>query len=378
MARERIEWPPKHRYEGFTVHRDGWAKTYKGRTIVISGKKRSERDVRARFAAKCRQIDGDAVVIPTGDMTTLLELVSAYFDSLDYRVSKGKLSERTRENIVWQCRRFTRFVGSDRLVQSIGANDFSRYHKKYADGKSPYTAGSLVAAITTMFHFAKRNGIIDKIIFGDRWVAPSRTERMDRRLRLSKTFLPDELHRLWRCADPMWRAWIALGLVCAFIPADLTNITRDVINGNTIDYRRRKTGKMRRIIPLPDEVADLIRAYKRPAPLLPEFSELVFLNKKGRQFGLYPRRNEISNEFKLLQIEAGVYRVGRNFTGLRTTAFNAMLDASAMARGLIMGRRPPDISATDWESYLEHPDLKSIRALTHSQWSHFKVQLLRG
>lgn len=159
-------------------------------------------------------------------------------------------------------------------------------------------------------------------------------------------------------------------------PTDLSHLPIEVIHKGVIDFRRRKTGKMRRIIPLPPEVAAMLSAYKRPRPLDAAFDGFVFLNRKGRPFGMPPRRNEISYDFRLLQEEAGVYRLGRNFTGLRTTSFNAMLKASTMDRALIMGRRPPDMSAIDWENYLEHPSLDSVRVLTRSMWRSFKSQLM--
>jgi len=378
MNRPTIPWPPpRHLWpRGFSVHRDGWARSYRGRTIVISGKRRTAKDVQQRFEAKCKTVDvGTATMIPSGTMVTLREMTSAFFAAMDRRIKRDTFRERSLVNLQQETNRFGKFIGGHRLLSTIGPDDFARYYAKYLDGRSPNTIGSAVARISTMFRWGVKNGLVDRVIFGDDWRKPQRRQLMARRVRTEKRFTPDEIAAMWKIATPMWRCWIALGVIACFTNADLANLPRDIVSGNVIDYRRRKTGETRRVIVLPDEVVAVLDTYRRPTAADPRYEGHFFLNHLGIPFDTAPHTSQSCEEFRALQEAAGIYRKGRSVTGLRTTGFNLMLNAPPLTRGLIMGRKPENMSAVDWENYCEHVDHAPIAELTRATWSHFKTPL---
>lgn len=375
MSRQRIEFPPKDKRkwpEGFSVHRDGWARSYRGRTIVISGKTLDKHAVAERFAIKRREIDiGLPGFIPTGKAVTLREALSAYFTHLDRRVIAGKITARQRENLVYEANRFCRFVDGGKLARTIGPQHFSHYYAEHLRGKSPHTVNATVSRVSQFFAWMERNEVIDRIRFGDDWARSKTDEVRDRRLSHSKMFSVDEIGALWKVSPPMWRVWIAFGVVCAFTNSDLAHLTHDIMDRDVIDYRRRKVGKELRLIVLPPAMRELLATYRRPAPADDRHRDFVFLMDTGTPYDQPPRRQASCNEFRELMEAAGVYRKGRNFTGLRTTYFNSTLDAPTTARNLIMGRKPETVSRIDWLHYTEHVDTAPIGELTQKLWDRY-------
>jgi hypothetical protein len=378
MARPQLPWPPpKEKWPaGFSLHRDGWARSYKGRTVVISGKTRTPRDVAERFAAKCLLIDrGRPMYVPQGNNVTLRDLANAYYAAEDRRVARGKIAERSAANVQGECNRFGEHVGGHRQLSTIGPNDFAGFYEKYLDGKSPETINTTIGRVTKMFRWAVSNGLVERVIYGDDWARPRKTERRAHRVRTDKAFKWAEVAKLWQHASPMWRCWIALAAVAGFTNSDCAHLTRDVLAGGVIDYRRRKTGQTRRVIVLPQEVRDVFATYRRPEPADDRYADFVFLTEAGTPYDVAPDRSRSCREFRELQEAAGVYKKNRSFTALRTACFNNMLDAPALASGIIMGRKPKAMSETDWDSYLEHVDTKPIAAITAGNWARVKTEL---
>lgn len=377
MSKPAIQWPPpRHLWpEGFSVHRDGWAKSYRGKTVVVSGKRLSPAEVARRFQERCELIDrGKPPVMPRGPSVTLRQLAGAFFADLERRARIQDISARHAENVISECRRFGRFIGGDKPIRNIGPAEFAAYHQRFISAKSsPYTAENIVRRIGQMFKWAVANDMLERVTFGTIWRPPPAKKRMAHRLRKEKTFAPEVIGQIYRVAPPMFRRWIELAICGGFTNSDLAGMTWSLFDGDVIDYRRRKSGEVRRVIPIPGEVLQRLKAFRNEAePASADYADHVFLDHTGKPFDTVGRRSQSATEFARVMKAAGCHVKGRAFTGLRTTCFNELLYAPAIVRGLIIGRVPEGMSPLDWESYVERVDVEPVRAAVDAIWQKFR------
>lgn len=374
MSREKIDWPPPRDTwpKGFSASKRGWVIWYKGAKRQVAGRRAKLSDIATLWAAKRKTIDLGGVHVPTGDAVTVRQLASAYIQFCDREVEAENMSPRHRLNLVNAANRFGRFVGGDTPLATLGAAHFAAYRLSLGK-QSPMSMASIIARVTSMFRWGSANGVLERpIVFGSDWRRPNKRSMRDQRMSASKSFSADEVRALWREADTLWRCWIALGVCAGFLASDLVAMPRDVIDGDVIDYRRKKSGKMRRIVPL-GPIAEVLGKYRRPAPADDRYDELVFLREDGQPFNRAGYQSETTGLFRELQERAGVYRKGRSFSGLRTTCFNALVtDQSDIVRGVIFGRKPTSMAAVDWENYLEAGiDMHSVALAVHGLFDRF-------
>jgi integrase len=75
------------------------------------------------------------------------------------------------------------------------------------------------------------------------------------------------------------------------------------------DYRRRKRGRIRRVIPLVDEAVRLMAAHQRPEPVDEKAGELFFLSPGGRPLVWMTesgQQNTVTRKFTKLMVKAGL------------------------------------------------------------------------
>jgi integrase len=86
-------------------------------------------------------------------------------------------------------------------------------------------------------------------------------------------------------ADTQELAWMGLALSGAMDNADIAHLTFDVFSadGMLLDYRRRKSGRVPRLIPLHPMAREWLDDYMaiRPKPADPTYENLVFLTPTG-------------------------------------------------------------------------------------------------
>jgi integrase len=379
MARPKIEWPPPASKwpKGFSLHRDGCARSYRGITVVISGKTRKPAEVEQMFQDRCRIIDGGKpTLMPSGAGVTVKELAAAFFSDLEKRAERKDISERHVENLMTEARRFGKFLGGHRLAASVGPRDYAAYYNHVVKATtSPYTIENLVSRAPMMFKWAAKNGIIPPIVFGSSWRALPSKKRKAHRIRKEKTFSTERIAAIYRHCPPMWKRWMELGICGGFNNSDLANMTWEVFDGNIVDYRRRKDGEVRRVIWIPDEVMDRLKAYRRPKPASARYNDHVFLDDLGKPYDGVGQRSQSSNEFRQIAEEAGAYIKGRGFSGIRTTCYNELLYAPAIVRGLIIGHIPDGMSGIDWENYCERVDIEPVKTEVEKIWAKFRSLL---
>lgn len=295
MPRQKIPWPPvipvrlANVLAPFTPYEGGWCRWHNGRSIHVCGRGAPLDEIEGRWQEKCRQLDRKAAgAIETeksGDITVRLA-AAAFYEWLDRRVKTRKpapLTERTGADYKREVNAFGRFVGPDRPLKEITQPDFTGYALTFGEN-APSTFHRVVAYLQAFFTFCADEGLIDSAPqYGRSFVKPPRQEHRDKRMAETKSYTVDELRQLWHHARGEERLWLALGLNGAMDNSDLAHLTVDVIDriAGLFDYRRRKRGKVRRVIPIRPEVLFLLDQYVRRAPAGDEHADRLLLTPTG-------------------------------------------------------------------------------------------------
>lgn len=325
-----------------TKTKKGWYKKYRGGSRYIAPpntpieqvndlwpgvKKRWDAILDAQAAGEAAAADPRAM--------SFRDVLSDFLAAMERRVQTGKpkpLAPRTFHNYEVDLNDFGSVVGGGTPFADVGPPHFARYAAHIADG-APATYDSKVARVATLFNWAVENEYIDRVRFGSEFSRPGKRRIRDRRIERAKSFTPAEVAKLYLAAGPTLRVMILLGVVAALNNSEVANLGRECVDPETgtLDFRRRKTGRLRRVIPLPEPVAEELRAYDRPEPAERAHAELFFLTEDGNPYvRMLPggQANTITVLFRRAAEAAGVKTLengkadGRGFAGLRTTFSN--------------------------------------------------------
>lgn len=376
----------------FSIHRDGYVKWYRGAPRQVTGKRTPPDAVEAAWDAKRKLIDAaiDNVPaqVPAGVLTYRVAL-SEFLAGKEARVGavKKRLAERTYHNYVDALNAFGNFTVDHRKIADtplaeIGPRHFTAYAATFHGWKAS-GFDSVVTRVAALFRWAVDMEYIDRFRPGPDFVRPAKQELRDERIDLRKSFTPIQVAKLYDIANHTVRCWIALGICAAFNNSDIAHLTRSVIDLDTgiIDFRRRKTGKLRRVIPLPPDVTELLKRYRRPEPADDAWRDLFFITEHGNPFtrnvgrdGAFMPSNTVSRMFAFLMADAKLPNVkGQNFSGLRTTFRNlAPRGGYDLERKIIMGHAKGNV---DLDSYLEDVGLDRLRHVVTHVWSLVQVEI---
>jgi len=230
--------------------------------------------------------------VPAGSRS-LRDAISNYFIWLDHRVARGQpkpLAAVTAEDYKRHLTVFARFTLEKRKFADLpliafGPDQFRAFSATLEE-RSPTSFARIVATVSGFFGYCKDEGIIAAVPnFGRYFVRPPQSQVRDRRLQQKKSFEPEELSALALNADTQELAWLGLALSGAMDNADLAHLTFDLFSddGMLLDYRRRKTGRILRLIPIHPQARKWLDNYLaiRPKPADPAYKELVFLTPTG-------------------------------------------------------------------------------------------------
>ena len=178
-----------------------------------------------------------------------------------------------------------------------------------------------ISNLKTLFHWAKKNDILERIPKID---AISRSKIINKQRRI---FSHEEISKLFAVADTQMKAMIWLGLNCGFGCTDCSYLrwkNLDLINGRVV-FPRGKTGVPRDLTLWPETINAL--------KVVPKKGELVFYTARGNPFvrsvlkidtngqEKYSVLNTISTKFARLLKKSGLnLPKGTGFYTLRRTA----------------------------------------------------------
>jgi integrase len=390
-----VTWPPERIPKAlapFSIHRDGWVRWYRGKTRFVCGRIADVDAVERAWQELKDRVEKQEPLASTPDTITLRELLGLFMARQRRRMDTGKpkpLSPFTfRDYANTLAEFFKRIGGASRRVSALTPADFDAYARSLDTG-SPITWARKVAYVRSMFNWGAESGLIADPQFGPDFVPPPAQKRRDHRLSKEKSYTPQELAALWRAARREERVWIALGINCAFDNSDVATLTGDCIDfaAGVIDFRRRKVGKVRRVIPLHPRTARLLRACCKSDGLVfgtPNGLPLVRLqpskanplkqtsidhiagrwDKLVRRAGLRTKLRTAYVDGKRVQVREGKGD-GRGFRSLRTTFVNLAPAGYRDEVEIVTGHAQGTILL---DHYLERVGVERLRELVNHVW----------
>ncbi len=383
MSKSSKNTPSRKPHSDFPLTRrksDGrWCKKVRGRMFYF-GNVRDDPEGKAALekwlAQKDYLLNG---LTPPDDPSglTVQQLVNHFLTAKAALIRSGELSERTFRQYDTTCGRLVEALGPGRIVDALTPTDFGHLREKLAAGRGPVSLGSEITVARMVFKFAYDQAFLDKPIrYGQSFDKPTRkTLRVERARRGSKMFEAAELRAILDAAGVPMRAFVLLGVNCAFGSTDIANLPKDAIDLQTgwIDYARGKTGIGRRI-PLWPETVEAVRAAidQRPAPKDKADEGVAFLTRFGARWLKLNRKegregatpdDALGKEFKKLLVSLGIDRAGVGFYALRHT-FRTVADEAKdqPAAGAIMGHHDNSMAAT----YRERINDDRLRAVVET------------
>lgn len=373
------------RIGGCTVQGRGLYRWYKGKTRWVCPYTEDVEAVENAWTAVRKQIDAGENARPAC-LSTLRELISSFVTAAERRVLTGKpkpLSPRMLHNYVVDLNQFGKIVGGGVKVADIGPPHFASYVAKIAHMKSS-GFDSKIAHVMSMFQFAVRNEYIDRVRYGDAFSRPGKQAIRDERIVKTFSYTVAEVAKLLNASTGTMRVMLYLGMAGALNNSEIAWLERSCVDldAGTVDFRRRKSGRVRRVIPLPVEVVELLRGYQRPDPLEPVHDDLFFLTTAGKPYVRMTENaqaNTISVLFRDLAIACGLKSKvkgssdGRGFKGLRTTWTNLAPPGYREEVEIITGHARGTMLL---DHYLESVGLDRLRHVSAYVWNQISTSLL--
>lgn len=274
------------------VHATGrWAKKVRGR-LVYFGKAENDPKGDAALAKWLEQRDdllAGRKPRVSGDGLTVADLCNRFLTAKYHKLQCAELSPRSFADYKATTDRIVAVFGKRRLVDDLGADDFSTLRRDIASTRNPESVGNEINRVRGVFKFGIDNHLIERAIrYGSNFKRPSRRVLRKVRNEREKKFLEaNEIREMIDTAGVQLRAMILLGINCGLGNSDVANLpiaAVDLENG-WIDFPRPKTGIGRRC-PLWSETIAAIRAWldARPTPKDQEaHGHLLFVTAKTKR-----------------------------------------------------------------------------------------------
>lgn len=382
------DWAPKNERKwpaGCSPYKWGWTRWYRGNGRHVCGKTVPLDQIESCWNAVKAHWDAvlDAKPEPgplPNERTyrdTLSEFMAIKRASID--AARKSITRRTFQNYEQALNDFGNFVSrdgkiADLPIAKIGPEHFTAYAGKFSAWKSSGW-DSVVSRVGALFRWAVEMDYIERYRPGPQFRRPDKKEIRSERIELQKVWTLQQIAKAWASANLTMRCFIALGICAGFNNSDIAHFNRTVYDAamGIIDFRRRKSGKIRRVIPLPPDVMALLASYSRPEPSQPRWSDLFFISVEGNPYagGDEKPSNSISALTRKLLDSCGIK--GKSFSGLRTTHFNlAPKGKWETERSIVMGHAKGTIAL---DHYLEEVGVDELRHYVAHVWGPVKAEI---
>jgi integrase len=305
-----------------TLHSTGqYCKKIKGKMYYFGKDKKQALERYLEQAAFLHNGKAKTFKTTNGNMT-LKSLCSIY---LQHQHAKATSSEITIRHYAVQVnclKKFMGFIGQYRKINEISTLDLQNYKRKLKRAyNSAHRINLNISIMKTMFHWAKKNDMLDYIPNIDT-VSNVKVTHKQRHV-----FTSEEIHRLFDVADVQMKAMIWLGLNCGFGCTDCAELKwsdLDRVNCR-VKLARGKTG-VSRDLPLWPETTQSLENIPKSGKLVFSTSEdkpliqtTYHINKDGSS--RYSNINLVTSRFSQLMKKAGIRALkGTGFYTLRRTA----------------------------------------------------------
>ncbi len=300
------------------------------------------------------------------DGTTLRYLCNHFLTDRQQCLREGgNISDEHFNNLHADCARLIEILGARTAVEGLRPEDFGMTRSKLAEGVGAKTLEGRIARIRSVFQYGIDAELFDSVRWGNKFKKPGK-QQLERERNLKRerhgeyAFRADQVRSVLKVARPQLKAMVLLGIQAGFQNVDCVEFSANAVhlNENQIRMVRRKTGSWR-VIPLWAETKEALQEVleSRTEPKAREHDRLFFITKYGNKWN----RDNVSQEFKKLLDDLGIYRPGLSFSSLRKT-FRTVADGAGdqPAAFALMGHAMGDIS----DKYRERIDDDRLQAVT--------------
>jgi len=310
---------------------------------------------------------------------TVADIVNSCLTTKEIAVQTGELSQRHFNDLLRSGKEVAKHFGSKRLVSDIHVDEWSSFKAVLAkQWKTPANMRREITNVRSLFNFAVRNGMIQPILFGDGFRAPTakhlkKARQENRAEHGDRCFTAEQVRTLVKSknASPDLRAMILLAINCGLGNADCKSLKFGHLDldGGWLDFPRGKTGNERRCKLWPETTEALRQVIaSRREPKNAEHESLVFITQYRGPWGTVDQIDcPISKAFRRLAIDTGTYRKGLTFYSLRhsfRTIADGTLDQPAV--NLVMGHDDKSMASIYRERI---DDARLVRIADHvRQW----------
>jgi integrase len=289
---------------------------------------------------------------------TLNAAANAFLAAKEKAVARGELGRRTWTEYRDTCQRLTSILGHDRLVDSIGPQDFAAYRDWRAQAWNLIAVGNDVTRVRSLFRWLKESRLIKEVpAFGPDFKRPSaKSVRRHRRAQGKKLYTASEIRRILDECGLQMRAMVLLGINCGFGNTDCATLPMSALDLEKaeVSYPRPKT-EVDRLCPLWPETVLALRKWLKRRPKIDIVS--IFVLPGGLPWS--NTGNPIAKRFRQILLWAGLKRGG--FYWLRHTFETVGGGAKdQVAVNAIMGHVDGSMAAV----YREEIEAERLRAVT--------------
>jgi len=356
---------PGKPYKSFplTPHRNGqFVKKIRGKLFYFGPVADPEAALQ-RYHEHCKSLHaGTLASVPKDGRLTVGDLSNRFLAAAEQRRDNGDLAPRTFVDYFRDCERLVAFFGRERVVESLGKDDFKGFKAFLQKKVKPSTLMGRIGVTRSIFKFAFDEELIDTMVrFGRDFQRPDRrTLRLARARSGRRHLYANEIRQILSACPAQLRAMVLLGVNCGFGNKDCAELrpTHIDLEHGWVYFPRVKTGIERRC-PLWPETVEAIRAVLADRRLRAvrrhtEAEGLLFVTARGRKFVRgeaststdgKPRLVEhdaIATTFKRIMNKQGIVLSGVGFYGLRHTLETIGAETgNQVAVDHIMGHAPP-------------------------------------
>jgi integrase len=272
------------------------------------------------------------------DGLRLRDLLNEFLHFKRGRIATGELTMRSWYDYHQTGERLMKVLGENRIVETLGPDDFERLRSDYAKTWQAVRIGNEINRARVVFRWAfDQKKIPLPVAFGAGFKRPTRrtlrkVRARDRQLHGARMFTPEELRTIIDAAPQPLKAMVHLGINGGMHNMDVATLPIEALDleRGFVDFPRGKTGIPRRIPLWPETVASIREWLQaRPQPKSADDAHLLFLTKQRRpwyRLGRFVEEEErtvvkgidnpVSKSFRVLLDNLGISGK-RNFLALR-------------------------------------------------------------
>ena len=304
-----------------------WAKKIRGR-LVYFGVWAEPNAALEKYLEQKDYLQAGVTPPPPGTkFITLADLCNQFLTSRKARVESGELRISTWEDYRRSCEMVIDAFGKLRPADAIGPTNFTELRAKITKRFGPVRTTREITQIRMVFNWGFQQELIPAPRFGSDFRKPAKDVlRRHRQKSPPKMFEAEDVRSMLEIANVHTKAWILLGMNCAFIQRDLSDMPVAAVDldHGILDFPRVKTAIERRAVLWPETIEALQESREnRYEHSRSEDSGLFFITREGnrlvRDNGRDTRSDAVHDALERVQKKLGIKQKKRSYGAFRHT-----------------------------------------------------------